>query len=222
MLKSTVTNRRRGKKFASWRQKNVFKGLTLSIIITTLIISGSSQLNLSSGKKKTRKTDPTWLMLVQDLQPRSAGGAVAPQDHLRVQTISPMLEEPIVWTPYKPQESFFGCKEKGLPQWGGKPEAQQLSGWKIRSGRVLGLLQHVPGSWELGKFVSNKSFSMKSVPSQPRGVSQEAAGTTGSEIERDQVLSSNTRGELTPFSSTELRWPQTPSPEGATLFHYSL
>lgn len=66
---------------------------------------------------------------------------------------------------------------------------------------------------------------MNSEPSHPRGVSQEAAGTTGAETEQiktllmHQVLSSNIGEELTPFSSTELRWPQDPSPEGATLFH---
>lgn len=117
-------------------------------------------------------------MLDQDLQPHSAGGAVAPprpfksaNNRSRAQGLLGPRNQLYEHTTGH-ERAFLTAERKGLRQRGGEPGAQQVSGWKTRSRRLLGLLQRPPGSWEPGKFASSKRFRHEhsAIPPQ-RGLS---------------------------------------------------
>lgn len=113
-------------------------------------------------------------MLVQNLQSHSAGGAVAPQDHLRVQTTNPVLEgsSGCVSTLQATREMFWLQREGAALVW---RAARGSAGFRLESHvqRALGLLQHTPGIWELGKFASNTRFQqeLSTIPSH-KGLSR--------------------------------------------------
>lgn len=122
------------------------------------------------------------------------------------------------------RELLWLQREGAAPAWRG---ARGSEGFRLEKQVQESSLNALTQPWELGSSCLTEGSSVNSAPSHPRGVSQEAAGTTGSEIEGEQIktlgmhqaLSPVIRGSFDPFL---LRWPQKPSPEGATLFYYSM
>lgn len=92
-------------------------------------------------------------MLVQSLQPRSAGGAVAPHDHLGVQTASPVLQGSSGQgtkcrnTAQATRELFWLQREGAAPVW---REARGSEGFRLEK-QVQESSWNAPAQpWELG------------------------------------------------------------------------
>lgn len=132
-------------------------------------------------------------MLDQDLQPRSAGGAVAPprpfksaNNRSRARGLLRPRNQLYEHTTGH-ERAFLAAERRGCVSVEGSQGLSRFQAGKPGPGDFLDCSSTPLEVGNLGSLRPAKGFGMNTAPSHPRGVSQEAAGTTGSEIDRERA-----------------------------------